>query len=315
MNLLTPILFLLPLVIPSGQAFLRPLQERDSVLVADQFEYGFLLEGVEPGTTFSLQDFSGASNDTLTLVRDWQIDTLKKSRKGLDIEGSIVVAPFEEGHYELPEIAILRRLGSGQVDTLLFEARELEVRTMPVDTATYVMHDIKGQMKYPLTLEEVLPWAALGWLAVVLAILAVCLVKMYRARGGGESSGPADSPYIVALRSLDKYRGDKYWAPDRQKAFYSGITDALKAYMEDRFGVDAPEMTTAELFCALKGEKGLDAGLYDEVRELFELADYVKFAKMFASDDQNAKALPLAVRFVTATYQTVLEEEQKENVL
>ena len=34
-------------VVPSGKAYLRPLQERDSVLVADQFEYGFRLDGVQ----------------------------------------------------------------------------------------------------------------------------------------------------------------------------------------------------------------------------------------------------------------------------
>ena len=47
----------------------------------------------------------------------------------------------------------------------------------------------------------------------------------------------------------------------------------------------------------------------DEYR--LECADYVKFAKHVASQEENARALPTAVRFVTSTYQTVLEEEQK----
>ena len=49
-----------------------------------------------------------------------------------------------------------------------------------------------------------------------------------------------------------------------------------------------------------------------ELKELFELADFVKFAKFTASDDDNSKALPTAVRFVTSTYQTELDEENKE---
>jgi len=75
--------------------------------------------------------------------------------------------------------------------------------------------------------------------------------------------------------------------------------------------VDAPEMTTAELFTALAEAKDLDADLREEMREVFECADYVKFAKHVASQEENARALPTAVRFVTSTYQTVLEEEQK----
>ena len=40
---------------------------------------------------------------------------------------------------------------------------------------------------------------------------------------------------------------------------------------------------------------------------------FVKFAKHTASDEENARALPTAVRFVTSTYQTVLEEEQQSS--
>ena len=114
---------------------------------------------------------------------------------------------------------------------------------------------------------------------------------------------------MVALRKLDRYRGDKYWAADRQKAFYSGVTDTLKEYIDARFGVDAPEMTTAELFDALKGEKEITPESYQALRELFERADFVKFAKMVVSDEENATVLPVAVKFVTDTYQT------EENVL
>jgi hypothetical protein len=56
------------------------------------------------------------------------------------------------------------------------------------------------------------------------------------------------------------------------------------------------------------------ADLLDELRELFERADFVKFAKFTASDEDNAKALPTAVRFVTSTYQAEIEgDEEPEN--
>jgi hypothetical protein len=98
------------------------------------------------------------------------------------------------------------------------------------------------------------------------------------------------------------------WAPEKQKAFYSGVTDTLREYMSERFDVSAMEMTTAEIFEQLK-EKEMPEGLRKEVRELFDRADFVKFAKYVASDDDNASALPVAVRFVTETYQAEVEEE------
>lgn len=299
-------------VIPSGQAYLKPLQQRDSVLIADQFEYGFRLDGVEKGTEFVLPDMRTVTNDTLVLVRNWSIDTLRRSKGTVNIQGSVVIAPFEEGHYELPSIAVLRISGDNVADTLVFEPQAMDVKTMPVDTATFVLHDIKGQMRYPLTVAEILPWAAGLWALIVIAIFVVSLVITYRSRKDGDVSGSGESAYVTALRHLDKFRGTKYWVPERQKQYYSGITDTLKAYMAVRFGVDAQEMTTAELFNALKDNKDITPELFNGTRELFELADFVKFAKHVASDDENAGALPAAVRFVTSTWQTVLEEERKD---
>ena len=316
MKVLTFILAAMLDIVPAGQAFLKQLQPRDSILIADQLEYGFQLDSLAAGTALALPDFTQASDDTLTLVRGWQLDTTerlrvrqpgRKDRAELyNVRGSIVIAPFEEGTYHLPPIPVLR----GR-DTLLFEGLEMEVKTMPVDTATFQIHDIKGQMRYPLTFKELLPW--IGGVLLFAALLVLGIRTVRRRRGESGAAVSRDPAYIVALRELDKWRGEGFWVPEKQKAFYSGITDALKVYMEDRFGVDAPEMTTAELFAALSQAPDLPADLREEMREVFECADYVKFAKHVASQEENARALPTAVRFVTSTYQTVLEEEQKGN--
>ena len=322
MRLLAIILATLLDVVPAGDAALVQLQKRDSILIADQLRYSVRLEGLKEGDTFALPDISSMSGDTLTVLGTWQLDTLVRGRvvhprnanaarkalaKGFDLDAGIVIAPFEEGTYSLPDIPVLRTR-DGKTDTLVFKGVEMEVKTMPVDTATFEIHDIKGQIQYPVTFAEVLPWllGGLGFAALT-ALLVWLGVRASKRRK--EALRPKDPAYIVALRELDKYRSDKYWAPEKQKAFYSGITDALKYYMDERFGVDAPEMTTAELFDALKSEKDITPEMYGSLKDLFERADFVKFAKFIATDEENAGALPLAVSFVTTTYQTELERE------
>ena len=298
-------------------SFLEPLQQRDSILVADQLRYGFTLEDVAEGTELRMQDYSKAFGDTLVVVRNWQVDTLKTIREGrkgsvrYNLRGDVVLAPFEAGTYHLPQIAIQRISAAGVVDTLVFDPQVMEVKSMPVDTTTFVPHDIKGQMRYPLTFAEVLPYLIGLLLLAGLVVLAVLLIRRRKeAQGVGSHRDPA---YIVALRKLDAFRGDKYWAPDKQKAYYSGITDTLREYIAETFGIDAKEMTTAEIFDALKGDERLTEELYGSTKELFELADFVKFAKHVADDSENAAALPLSVRFVTSTYQSVLEEETPQS--
>ena len=308
--------------LPAGETYLRQLIRRDSILIADHMDYGFVLEGVQPGTVVQLPEIAQALKDSLGLeiIRDWHLDTLRAARplpkkerhnpsKPFDLDARLTIAPFEEGTYYLPPLAARRTLPDGTVDTLFFDPQVMEVKTMPVDTATFEINDIKGQIKYPLTFREILPW--LGVELILAAIILTAAAILYRARRRRklEAAAQSEPPYVTALRDLDKYRGDKYWAPEKQKVLYSGITDTLRTYIERSFGVNAEEMTTAEIFSALRGHDGISEDLYKDTKDLFELSDFVKFAKAVATDEQNAHSIPTAVRFVTSTYQAQLDKE------
>lgn len=303
-------------IIPMGDAFLEQLQERDSVLVADQLLYGISLDGVEAGTQFRFPEFRQEQDEGVMVLTSWQIDTVKvqRQKKGmpdlLDIKAGIVITSFDEGEYELPAIAVERLSMANVVDTLVFSPQRLSVKTMPVDTATFEIHDIKGQIRYPVTFREVLPYLAGGLLLAGLIALAVYLIVKYRRRAG-EESAKKEPAHIVALRKLDKFRGDKLWAAEKQKTFYSGVTDALREYIVARYGISAMEMTTKEIFDDLTG-KDVPEDIYAELKNLFERADFVKFAKYVAGNDENASTVPLAVRFVTATYQADIESQAKD---
>lgn len=305
-------------MVNSGKTFLRQMQERDSILIADQLFYGFRLEGVEEGTRLAFPDLSKGFTEGVEVVSGWIVDTLKTKRAGkgkprkLDIEGGVVITSFDEGFYMLDPLAVLRVSPEGVADTLVFESQTLDVRTIPVDAEAFTPHDIKGQIRYPLTFKELLPWIAGIQALAMIAVAVYCLLRIYRRRNDPQHIRK-EPAHIVALRKLDRYRGDKMWAPEKQKAFYSGVTDALREYIASRYGIGAMEMTTAEIFKDMKQTDAPEA-LQNEVRELFERADFVKFAKYVASEQENASALPLAVRFVTETYQAEIEAEGEEAV-
>ena len=299
-------------VILKESSFVQPLTPRDSILVADRLLYGFELNNVPDSTVLAFPQVTNPFMQDVIALPIWQVDTVKVQKikaantRLLDIRAAIAIQPFEEGTYELPPLFVQRIHRDGTVDTIQFRQQTIEVFTMPVDTATYVPHDLRGQMKYPITLSEVLPWLLGFW---VVALLVAGLISWLLSRRR-ESDGPAfrEPAHITALRKLDKYRGDKFWAPEKQKQFYSGVTDALREYIVARYGVGAMEMTTAEIFQDLK-KTDIPADLYQEMKDLFERADFVKFAKFIASPEDNATVLPQAVRFVTATYQSEVEEE------
>ena len=297
-------------------SFVQPVTKRDSILVADRLLYGFELDNVPDSTVLAFPQIGTPYMQDVIALPMWQVDTVKVQKikanntRLLNIRAAIAIQPFEEGTYELPPLFVQRIHPDGTVDTIQFKQQTIEVFTMPVDTATFVPHDLRGQMKYPVTLEEIIPWVMAFW---ALALLVIGLVAWLRSRRQ-DAEGPAfkEPAHITALRKLDKWRGDKFWAPEKQKQFYSGVTDALREYIVARYGVGAMEMTTAEIFQDLK-KTDIPADLYEEMKDLFERADFVKFAKFIASPEDNATVLPQAVRFVTSTYQTQVEEETSDH--
>lgn len=307
-------------VVPMGRvvamkgAFLNQLQQRDSVLVGDQLLYGVEMRLVEDGTQFALPEWQNDPKGGVMAVSDWMLDTLKVTRQKnglptlLDLRAGLVITSFDEGIFELPQILMQRFSKEGVTDTLVFEPLRLDVRTMPVDTATFEPHGMKEQIRYPVTVREVAPWVVAAQWIVAIIVLAVCLYMIYRRKD--ELPFIRKEPaHIAALRKLDGFRGKAMWAPEKQKAFYSGITDALREYIAERYGVGAMEMTTAELFRDMKNTDAPEE-LLQEMKGLFETADFVKFAKYVASDEDNVAALPLAVRFVTETYQAEIVSEE-----
>lgn len=295
----------------AGNTFLEPLQKRDSVLIADQFRYGIILENVPEGTPLAFPEFKPEKDSPLEILGEWQLDSTRISKKKevparYNIKASILLTAFDGGIYELPDIPVLM-----DGDTLVFHGPEepLEVKELPIDMETFQAHDIKPQVKFPYTFKEIFPWV-LG--VLVFIGLVYLLVRFIQSRRkAAQEKEKAEPAHIKALRKLDKYRGDKYWKPENQKTFYSGVTDALREYIVSRYGVGAMEMTTAEIFDGLKGSD-IPEDLFAQMKDLFERADFVKFAKFTATDEENATVLPRAVNFVTTTYQVQLEEEMKE---
>ena len=297
--------------IQAGPSFLEPLQIRDSVLVWDQFHYGIELKDIEEGTPIALPEITKeirertAREGHLAILKNWQLDSVKvSSRKDTvaryNIRAYLTLAPEIPGEFELFELNCL--VGK---DTLVFIHQMMDVKEPSIDMETFEPNDIKPQEKFPITFEEAAPWAFMGLFIIAIVFLMVVIYSTIERK---TKAKPAEPAHITALRKLDRYRGEKYWKPEHQKAFYSGVTDALREYIVARYGVGAMEMTTAEIFHDLKGSD-IPPELYQEMKDLFERADFVKFAKYTASNEDNATVLPAAVRFVTATYQQEIADQ------
>ncbi|MBO4906404.1 MAG: hypothetical protein J5486_05140 [Bacteroidaceae bacterium] len=110
-------------------------------------------------------------------------------------------------------------------------------------------------------------------------------------------------PHQVAMDDLSRIKAEKSWAAEDSKEYYTQLTDTIRRYIKERFGFNATEMTSGEIITHLT-ESG-DQQALDELRQLFETADLVKFAKYTTLINENDMNLVNAVAFVNQTKQVV----------
>ncbi len=114
-------------------------------------------------------------------------------------------------------------------------------------------------------------------------------------------------PHQVAMNDLSRIKAEKSWAADDSKEYYTQLTDTLRKYIKERFGFNATEMTSSEIIEQLT-TRGDEQSL-QELKQLFETADLVKFAKYTTLINENDMNLVNAVEFVNQTKQTIDPKE------
>ena len=301
---------MIPIYTPQWLEIRSSSLSRDSILVGEQVVWNTVFAlPLERELLFApYAQVVEAEKAPIDVVHDLKLDTLSIKNGIQEIQARLLITSFDSGYYKLPLMVAYTPQG----DTIYLDSPFLDVTNIQIDTANFVMHPIKGQKGYPLTFKEVLPWILLALFVAALAYLLYRYIK-YRRENRDFFGKPIvkDPPHIVALRALDKLHNEKLWQNGKEKLFYTGITDTLREYIENRYGVNAMEKTSSEIMQSI-ADKQIDQKNYNELDELLKTADLVKFAKYVPQIHENEEAIPAAVRFVNSTFMQELEDEKQK---
>ena len=97
------------------------------------------------------------------------------------------------------------------------------------------------------------------------------------------------------------------------KEYYTQLTDTLRTYIQERYGFSAMEMTSGEIIERLTQENDEEA--LAELRELFQTADLVKFAKWTTLINENDANLMTALEYINQTKQEEDPNQPQEEVI
>ena len=250
-----------------------------------------LPEGIEYLGTINLPDESAA-------------DGMVKRQRGY------VLTSFDDTLYYLPPFEV-------KVDGKVYPTKKLalKVLTVDVDTTNYEQYygpkDVQDN-PFDWELDD---WAKPFWLSVVMLVLMAMAYYLYiRLRDNKPVIARIRIvkrllPHQKAMKAIEEIKAERMVTSEDPKEYYTRLTDALRKYIEERYGFSAMEMTSSEIIERLVQTD--DPQTLSELRQLFLTADLVKFAKYSTLINENDANLVSAIDFINKTKVEVPVSEQE----
>ena len=108
-------------------------------------------------------------------------------------------------------------------------------------------------------------------------------------------------PHVKAMRALQRLKNEARTTKQQIEAFYVEVSQVLRVYLEERFGLHAPERTTEEFLRELEGGEELAKSHRRELERFLSQCDLVKFAAFVPEERDHLTTWDMAAAFVEAT--------------
>ena len=213
---------------------------------------------------------------------------------------------FDSALYLIPEMDV-------KVDgkDYLSKRLALKVLTFEIDTLHGdSIFGIKAELAPPFDWAE---WREVIWFFVLALLIGGLLgYVIYRLKTDKPiirriRNKKRQPPHKVAMQKIEQIKEEKIWQSEDSKEYYTQLTDTLRTYIKERYGFNAMEMTSFEIIQKLQEVNDEEA--INELRELFQTADLVKFAKYSTLINENDRNLVSAIEYIN---QTKLEEPEQK---
>ncbi|MEM8678552.1 MAG: hypothetical protein AAGF97_04260 [Planctomycetota bacterium] len=178
---------------------------------------------------------------------------------------------------------------------LLTPRLDFEVESVIPETAGNELKPPLGELSLPT--EQTGGWWILGGVAMGLAVAAGGLLWFYQR----ESVPLATSAYDAAKTRLRQLRDQPLPAQDQLDPFFVELSDIVRRYLEQRFRLRAPELTTEEFLEVAASSPDLSKRHQQTLQTFLSQADMVKFAGLKPGPRDIQGALDAAEQFIDET--------------
>jgi hypothetical protein len=276
--------------------------DTSSIFTGDQIR--FIVRMEKPaGLDISLYRFSDTIVKNIEIIRGPDRDTIPLENGLVTVSDSYLITSFDSGRYEIPPVYAEVTTESGLKryygDYIYLEVKRPDIS--PPDT-TRQFFDIIGPYRAPVTAGEVLPWVLA---AMAAALIAYYSFRYFRSRKRKEEhfdiTEPVEAAHIIAYRNLEKLKSEKLWQKGLFKEYYSTLSDILRSYIDQRYGMNSMESTTGEIMNDIRNHNCTETEVSELLKQVLELSDLVKFARVIPEASDCELSMEQSWSFVSQT--------------
>lgn len=149
------------------------------------------------------------------------------------------------------------------------------------------------------------------WLFIVLGLLflagIIFLVRYYLSKKPAmKKKEIPKKPWEIAFEQLNALLKKDFIATGKIKEFYVELGHIVRHYIEERYALKAPEMTTPEFLEHIKRESPLQAEHKILLKDFLHCCDMVKFAKYGPTEKEVQDSIFSAKKFIE---ETIIKED------
>ncbi len=289
----------LPILAQSSPVELTMKVEPETIYVGDPFT--ITLSATYPGDHFVIFPQLESNWGEFEVRDQTSVPTVDNGDGTLTSSILIEAALFSIGDIPTPELSVAIRKPDGEIINRPVHPIDVSVESVSGDDDE--LKDIKPQAELsvppdPLSFAQERPGLTAGTLAggVGLAILAFYLWRRRLYPALPDPGTPAE----IALRELDRIASLPLRSDADFKERYTLVSDCLRVYLWNQFGVPAPELTTRQILRSLESVE-IKASDADDLTRILEECDLVKFARFLPDEDDASLIIERSREFARRT--------------
>ena len=114
------------------------------------------------------------------------------------------------------------------------------------------------------------------------------------------------------MQRLINLEDKKLWQGGKFKEYHVRLSEIVREYLENRYEILAMEQTTEEILDDLKPIR-LDQNVRANLKDLLQLMDLVKFAKMQPTDSENLAVIAWSKNLIEKTKEKITENAKEDS--